>query len=325
MHGANLKRSGRGLAPLMVVALFAAGCGGSDAEQAEEAGGPVTVTVGTLPTANAAAMYLGIEQGFFEEEDLALEAAVVGSGNEIITGLVSGDYQFGFVGYVSAGIAAANNVPVCVVAANDGSGTSVEDDWQVMAVGANSPIKTPQDLVGKTLGVNALGGVAEVFIKAGLDDQGIDPESVQLIEVPFPEVPAALSAGRIDAGFATEPFLTSVLDAGGSIPFAPQSQLAPNNPNGSYTASEQYVGENGDVVERFRRAMNKSADYAQEHQDEVRAIIPTYTKIAPEVAERIRLPYFTSELEEDLIDTQMGYLEEYGIAEDVPAAADLFC
>ena len=151
MHGANLKRSGRGLAPLMVVALFAAGCGGSDAEQAAEAGGPVTVTVGTLPTANAAAMYLGIEQGFFEEEDLTLEAAVVGSGNEIITGLVSGDYQFGFVGYVSAGIAAANNVPVCVVAANDGSGTSVEDDWQVMAVGANSPIKSAQDLAGKTL------------------------------------------------------------------------------------------------------------------------------------------------------------------------------
>jgi len=315
----------------MAVAMLAAGCGGgsdSGSSSSSASGGeakPVTVTVGTLPTANSAAMYLGMKQGFFEDEKLTLTPAVVGSGNEIITGMVSGDYQFGFVGYISAGIAAANKVPVCVVSASDASGTTPEDDWQVTAVKAGSPIKGPKDLAGKTIGINALGGVAEVFIKAGLDDSGVDPSSVNLIEVPFPEVPAALAAGRIDAGFATEPFLTAILDQGGSVPFAPQSQLAPHNPNGSYTTSKQYLSQNKDVVERFRRAMDKSVDYAQAHQDEVRAIIPTYTKIPAETAARIRLPYFSSKLENDLIDTQMGYLEKYGVAKDAPSAKQLIC
>lgn len=310
----------------LVVALTGAGCAGGDASEAGEQGsGPTTINIGTLPTANAAPMYLGMQECFFEAEGLRIEPTVAQGGNEIITGLISGDYDFGFVGYISAGVAAARNVPVCVVTASDATGTSPEDDWQALVAPGDSGIETPQDLAGKTIGINALGGVAEVLIKAALDAEGVDPNSMRFIEVPFPEIPAAIASDRVDAGYASEPFITAVLEQGGEVVFAPQSAIAPEYPNGSYAATEQYVTENADVVERFERAMHRSLEHARANEDGVRAIIPTYTQIPPEVAERMRLPVFTAELDRPAIDQQMGFLEQYDIVEAAPTADELIC
>jgi NitT/TauT family transport system substrate-binding protein len=148
---------------------------------------------------------------------------------------------------------------------------------------------------------------------------------IEFIEVPFPEVPAAVEAGRIDAGYGAEPFITTVLDQGGEVVYAPQSELAPEYPNGSYAASQQFIADNGDVIESFTQAMNRSVEYARDNEDAVREIIPTYTEIDPEVAERMRLPVFTSELDEQAIDEQMGFLEEYDIVEAAPTAGELIC
>jgi NitT/TauT family transport system substrate-binding protein len=330
-HRSLTRRATSAVAGLAVVALAATGCGGDDDSGGGGGGGGggtdeiTTIQIGTLPTANAAPMYLGMQEGFFEDEGLEVEPTVVGSGNEIITGMVSGDYDFGFVGYISAGIAAANNVPVCVLTANDATATSVEDDWQVLVAAGDSPIQGPEDLAGKTIGVNALGGVAEVMIKAALDKAGVDWKTVNLIEVPFPEVPAAIAADRIDAGFATEPFLTTVLDQGGKVVFSPQSYIRPQNPNGSYATTLQAFQEDPDLMEAFEAAMTASLEYANENPDAVREIIPTYTQIPAEVAGRMRLPVFQAELNEEAIDEQMGFLETYDIVEEAPSGDDLIC
>ena len=331
-HRPFTRRATSAVAGLAVIALAATGCGGDDADTGDTGGGGggdaaemETVQVGTLPIANAAAMNLGVQEGFFEEEGLELEQTVTQTGNEIITGMVSGDYDFGFVGYISAGIAAARGVPVCALVANDATGTSPEDDWQVLVAGGDSPIDGPEDLAGATVSVNGLGGVAEVMLKAALDKAGVDWSTVELIEVPFPEVPAAVAAGRIDAGYTSEPFVTTVLDQGGKVAFAPQSYIAPEYPNGMYATSQQFLQENPEIAERFEAAMIKSLEYAQENPDAIREIIPTYTQIPEDVADRMRLPVYQTELQEDAIEEQMGFLETYEIVEEAPSADELIC
>jgi NitT/TauT family transport system substrate-binding protein len=326
-HRLFTHRAVAAVAGLAVVALAATACGGgsSGGGSAATSSGTKTVRIGTLPIANGAPMYLGIKKGFFKDQGLDIKSTVLQTGNDIITGMVSGDYDVGFVGYISAGIAAAKGVPVCVATASDATGTSPSDDWQVLVAAGNSPIKTPQDLVGKTISVNGLGGVAEVMIKAALDKARVDWKTIKLIEVPFPDVPAAVAAGRIDAGYTSEPFVTTVLDQGGKVAFAPQSYLAPDYPNGSYAASKKVVASDPDLIKRFDAAMTKSLDYAQAHPDEVRAIIPTYTKITVDLASRMRLPVFQSKLDTKAIDQQMGFLKKYGLVDKAPSAKDLIC
>ena len=68
------------------LALAPAGCGGDDDAGAGdgESSGPTTITVGTLPIANAAPMYMGMEKGFFEEENLKIEPQVGEGGAALI-------------------------------------------------------------------------------------------------------------------------------------------------------------------------------------------------------------------------------------------------
>jgi NitT/TauT family transport system substrate-binding protein len=146
----------------------------------------------------------------------------------------------------------------------------------------------------------------------------VDPDRIKLLEVPFPEMPAALEGNRVDAIWAPEPFLTQVLEDGGRQVDAPLVTIAPNFVNGAYEASEEFISENPEVTERFKRAMDRSVDYAQANPDEVRKLIPTFTKIPPEVADKIRLPVWSSKLDREQLEQAAGYTKRYGIIKEAP-------
>jgi NitT/TauT family transport system substrate-binding protein len=308
-------------------ALAAAGCGDDDDSSGGGGGGgsaeTTTITVGTLPIANAAPMYLGMKKGFFKEEGLKIEPQVGEGGAALIPTLISGDAQFAFVGVIPAITAVAKDVPIKIVTSSDDAAATEDKDWQTLVVPKGSPIKSVEDLPGKTIAVNALRGLAEVVISRSLEKQGVNYRDVKLLEVPFPEMPAALAQKRVDAALLTEPFLSAVLAEGGKQIDAPSVETVPNFPNGVYVATEQYIAENGDVVDRFTRAMNRSLEYAQSHPDEVRRIVPTYTETPPEAAQQMRLPVFDARLDRKGIELEANLTAKYGIIEEAPAYEEL--
>jgi NitT/TauT family transport system substrate-binding protein len=305
-----------------VVALALAGCG-DDSGGGAEPGQETTLKVGTLPIANAAPLYIGIDKGFFAQEKLRIEPQVGEGGNQIITTIVSGDNQFGFIGVLPAIVARSKGLPIKVVSANDQGAKEQQDSFQVLMVAKGSPVEDAKDLAGKTIAVNALKGVAEVSIKASLAKQGVDPGSIKLLEVPFPEMPAALEDGRVDAILATEPFLTQVLEAGGRQVDAPFESIAPDLINGVYVTSEEYIDKNPDVVDRFVRAMNRSVEYAAAHPDEVRGSLPAFTAIKPALAEEIRLPSLDAEIDRGSIELNADLALRYRIIERAPTVEEL--
>ncbi|MDP9344469.1 MAG: ABC transporter substrate-binding protein [Actinomycetota bacterium] len=311
------------LAAMGAAALLAlAGCGSND-EQSGGGSKTTKVKVGVLPISNVAPLYLGMKKGFFKQEGLEIEPAPAQSGNEIVTAMVSGDLQFAFLGYVPASSARAQGLPIKLIANADNGAEKAKDEWTLIMVQKDSPIRSVGDLAGKTIAVNALKGVGEVVIKAALDKQGVDPNSIKLLEVPFPEMPAALKAKRVDAIWAPEPFLTSVMGGGGRGIEAPLTTLGAKFPNGTYATTEQYLGKNKDAVERFARAMNKSSDYASKHPDEARATIPQFTKIPAAVAKKIRLPLWPTKIDRQQLQQLINYAVKYKVIEKAPPLDEL--
>jgi NitT/TauT family transport system substrate-binding protein len=311
------------IAAVVAVLVALGGCGGDDAGGGGEDGGTVKLKVGTLPISNAAPLFLGAKKGFFEEERLEIDPVIAQTGNDIITTMVSGDTQFGFVGYVPALSASSQGLPVKVVANSDNGAATAKKEWTQILVTKDSPIREAKDLEGKTIASNALKGVGEVVIKASLDKQGVDPNSIKLIEVPFPEMPGALERGRVDAIWAPEPFLTQVLGTGARSIDAPLVTLGKNYVNGAYVTTEEYLGENADVVERFAKAMRRSNEYAGSHPEEVRAILGDYTQIPPDVAQKILLPSWPPEINRTQLEELSGYAEQYGVIKEQPNLDEL--
>jgi NitT/TauT family transport system substrate-binding protein len=326
----RLGRDGLITALIAAIVLAVAGCGGGgDSGGSGGSGGggggsgPKTITVGTLPIANAAPMYLGMKKGFFAAEGLKIKPHVGEGGAALIPALISGQDQFAFVGVIPAITAVAKSLPIKIVTSSDDAAATEAKDWQTLVVPKGSSIRGVEDLPGKTIAVNALRGLAEVVISRSLEKQGVDYHKVKLLEIPFPEMPAALEDHRVDAALLTEPFLSAVLARGGTQIDAPSVETLPSFPNGVYVAASKYIQQNGDMVDRFSRAMNKSLDYAQSHPDEVRQIIPTFTKTPAAAAAKLRLPAFDSELDRNGIELEAQLTAKYGIIEKAPAYGDL--
>ena len=316
------------IALLAALALAAGGaaCGGDDGESEGGQGGELeTVEVGTLPIASAAPLYLGREKGFFRDEGIEVKPQLQQGGNEVVTGVQGGSFDFGYAGPIPIAIARGKGLPVQIVSATDDQGTDASKADVITVARKDTDIRSAKDLEGATVGVNVLGGVAEVVIKASVANAGGDPSKLKLVEVPFPEMVAALDSKRIEAGWVTEPFRLLAVQ-GGARPLEDTSYQAVDPKGfevGVYFATEEYIGENADVVDRFVRASDRAAEYAADHPEEARKAISTYTEIPPELVSKIRLPRWDSELRQESVELQAELTKRYGIIEEVPDVDEL--
>ena len=314
----------RGLAGIVVAALLAlAGCGDDGGSSGAGEGGVTKVKVGVLPISNVAPLYLGMKKGFFKEEGLEVEPSIGQSGNELVTGDGLRLDRFAFLGYVPLMSARGQGLPVKVVANADNGAETEDKEWTLILTKKGSPIKEPADLAGKTIAVNALKGVGEVAIKAALEKRGVDPDSVKLLEVPFPEMPAALAKGRVDAIWAPEPFLTSVLGEGGQDVEAPLTTLGPSSRTATTRRRRSRSG---------RTRTSSSASRARSTSPRsTRPRIPTRRarrsrrsrRSRPRSPKKIRLPLWPPEIDRDQLQTLLDYAVEHKVIEKPPKLDDV--
>jgi NitT/TauT family transport system substrate-binding protein len=310
----------------IAAALVAAGCG-DDEDEAGGGGGAAeeqtTLRVGVIPIADVAPLFLGIDQGFFEEQNLKIEPQFAEGGAAITPAVLNGDFQVGFSNTVSLLIAASKDLPVEIISQGVLGGKTEDEAWADLLVLKDGPIKEPKDLEGKTIAVNTLKNICEVTIRASLADMGVDDSKLKWTEVPFPDMNAALETNRVDGACVVEPFVGQgkAGKAKGIDPF--YVNTAPDLTVATYFTSKQYAEENADVVERFVTAMEQSLEFAQSNPDAVRDILGEYTQIPPEVAANIKLPQWRSDLTLPTIERLSQLSLEYGLIESEPDLEEL--
>jgi NitT/TauT family transport system substrate-binding protein len=294
------------------VAVFGAGAAGAG-ERAKLA----TVTVDTLPIANGLPLDLGISKGFFSAHGIEIKKVTLQSGNDIVLALSNHSGDIGYVGWVPAMIARTQGIKLSAVAASDVEGTSEADNWQNIMVKGSSSIRTPNDLAGKTIAVNALKGVGEVMIKAALKKDGVDPNSIKLLALPFPTMRTALNNGQVDAFWAPEPFVTQALSIDGDrIVMAPGPVLGKFWPIGCYVAMNDWATSNPALAKAFGAALNESLAYAQAHGDEIRALLPSSQQ-------NIRLPIWSPLIDRAKLLQLAKYAKEFDVITTLPNLTQL--
>jgi len=299
---------------LMSIALLA-GCGGGDDEAEKSAEGRTKLVVGVIPIADVAPLYLGIEKGFFRDERLDVEPQPIQGGAAAVPSVMANEFQIAFGNSISLLQAQQRNLQLRIVTEGVQGGKSDKDSTNGMMVPKGSDVREASDLEGKTIAVNTLDNLGEVTVKSSLESQGADVSDLKFVEVPFPEMNTALGRDGVAAAWHVEPFISQLTAEGGRKLFDPFVETHPRLTPAQYFGSAKFLDKNPEVEESFRRAMNKSLDYAQTHEAEVRKLIPEYSEIPAPVAEKIPLPYWTSDLNEDSVRELATLAEKYGVLE----------
>jgi NitT/TauT family transport system substrate-binding protein len=311
-----------------LAAIVATGCGGDDegaAAPSREEAGPALVKMASLGVASDAAMMLGVKKGFFEEEGIDLQLEQVGAGGAAVApAVLKGEYDVAGGGIDGAVLGVAKGLELKIigeggvpVSKGHTPAAGTEQGTTGLAVPAGSDIRGLADLEGRKLGAITITGLQYLCIAGAVEKAGVDHEDVDILEIPAPEMLPALESGRIEAATLVEPFITLARKEGMRIIADPCVEAMPGAIQAGFFTSEKWERENPEVADRLARALVRSNQYAEEHPDEVRAIIPEYTEIAPEVAREIALtPYGVGA--ENTLDVVADRLAEFGLVEEKP-------
>jgi NitT/TauT family transport system substrate-binding protein len=303
-----------------VAALALAGCSPTDpdAPDSPAEGDLTTVTLGLIPITDVAPIYLGIEQGIFAGHGFELDIQLAQGGAAIVPAVVSGEYDFGYSNVVSLLVAHQNDIPIQIIS-NGSTSTNINgaDTTEVAAL-ADSGIADILDLEGKTVAINALSNFGEITIRNSLEQAGGDPDSISFVEVPYPNMPAQLAAGEVDAAWTTEPFRTQIVQEGGVIVASPMVDMAEDFDSAFYFASAQTVETNPELVASFRAALAESFAYASANEDAVREIIQDYASLSPELAASVGLSQWLPEINRAGLETLAAAAVSYGVLSDSP-------
>ena len=321
------------LGVLVAAALAASACGddggesstdgeGDDAAAGAEGEELTPITVGILPIADLAPLYHGIEAGYFEEEGLDVTTEVGQGGAALVPAVLNDDYQFAFGNYVSLMLARQNGVEVQIVTNVVNGADTEERGTNALLVAPGSGIDSVEDLAGKRFAVTTLNNVAEVNIRTTLREAGVDDADISFVELPFPEMNAAVQAGDVDVAWQAEPFVT-LGEAAGLVNIAdPMYSTMPSMPLAGIFASQAWIDENPELVEAFDRAMRRSLEDAAD-EEAMRASIEANTQTPPDVIGDLALANWQPELDMEKLALVAGLAVDYGLLDGEPDLDEL--
>jgi NitT/TauT family transport system substrate-binding protein len=315
-----------GAAALFTVVAGCSALGGSNAPAESSGGGGAggiehpKLNIGVLPIVDVAAIQQAQAAGYFKAEGLEVTLVPVNSGAEAMPKLIAGDLDMTWTNWTSVIQASQAKIADQIggLRALNASYQAAANSFLILTRPENN-IKSPQDLVGKKVAINAPGSITELIAKSALQSNGVDPASVTYPPVSFPDMPQALLTHQVDATVVLEPYLTTeekdgavtVLDAASG----PTSEI----PIAGITASGNFVKDNPNTVAAFQRAVSKAqAEVAD--RSVVEKLLPTYTKITPDVAPLLNFGTWPTTVDATRLQRVADLMTQFGM---IPGAFDV--
>ena len=241
-----------------------------------------------------APQYAAIELGYFEEEGLDLTLVNGAGADKVMTAMLSGDADIGFMGseasiYTYAQGAedyAVNFAQLTQRAGNFLVGRQADPDFSW------------QKLKGKTVLGGRAGGMPQMVFEYILKKNGIDPKTDLTIDqsIQFGLTAAAFTSGQSDYTVEFEPFATGLELENSGFVVASLGTDSGYVPYTAYCAKKSYMTAHPDVILSFTKALQRGMDYVSSHT-------------AEEIAETIK-PQFAETPLENITKIVQRYQEQ---------------
>ena len=165
-----------------------------------------------------------------------------------------------------------------------------------------SGITNVKQLVGKTVAAPSIGAVSNVGFLYWLKKNGIDPKSVRVVEVPYPNMGDQLKSGRVDAIQSIQPFLGKQL-AEGNVSLGSHLLVVQDPALFVFWAADaHWAAANQPALVKWDQAIEEARRVTVADGPAVRAVLAKYTGLPPAIAEKIPLPSYRFALDtKDLV------------------------
>lgn len=234
--------------------------------------------IGCTATTDCASAMVAVDEGIFKKHGLDVEMTLIGINSNIPAAILSGSIQIG--GPTSTVFLQAVDGGLDLVAVAGATVMNPKSNANITAFVRNGiTIKEPKDFVGKKVGAPGLGAFLHVLFVKWLVEKGVDPKSVNFVEVTFPTMADIIKSGGVDVVLAAEPFITRMTNAGlGTIGARYAAELNRTEPIIFYAAARDWAEKNPEVIKKFRAAIAEAAPIVNNDREKSAASIAKFTK-----------------------------------------------
>src|SRR4029079_15529658 len=236
------------------------------------------IQVGCTATSDCGSAMVAVDEGIFKKHGLEVEMTPVGINSNIPAAILSNSIQIG--GPTSSVFLQAVDGGLDLVAIAGATVMNPVSNGNITAFVRNGiTIKEPKDFVGKKVGAPGLNAFLHVLFVKWLVEKGVDPKSVNFVEVTFPTMSDIIKSGGVDAVLTAEPLVTRMTNAGlGSGGARSAVDLARTDPIIFYAASREWADKNAAAVKKFRDALAESAEIVNNDREKASTSISKFTK-----------------------------------------------
>jgi NitT/TauT family transport system substrate-binding protein len=160
--------------------------------------------------------------------------------------------------------------------------------------------------------VNTLNNIVHLMAMAWIDKHGAEASKVKFVELPFPQMEAALVAGRVDAVSIHEPFATAALAKATTRVLAhPWGDVIPKFLIAGWFASGTWIQKNKEAVQAFVRAINRGIEAIQADPAGARNAMAKWSGLSADLVGKIGLPVFETRLTEQDLQVTVDLTHKY--------------
>jgi NitT/TauT family transport system substrate-binding protein len=271
---------------------------------------PLTpVRAAYVPVATWLPAWVALDKGIFAKHGLAVTLTQI-QNLSLLPGTVGKQFEFAASTPTDLLKAVASGLDV-VASAGQAIELKSNPTTQVI-VRKDGGIKAIKDLKGKTIAAPTLGAVIHVATLYWLKKNGVDPESIRGVEVPFPNMGDQLKAGNVDAVEALEPF-TGALLAAGNVSLGDPLLAAGDEVLFPFWISDgKWARSNRPVIKAWIDALTETKSFMEANPAETRGILAKYSHLPPAVVEKVPLPTYRFTITPDELEVWINVLKDLG-------------
>ena len=251
------------LAVAMVAAFtFVSGCTGTD---------DVThMRIGYQPSTHQVSHTTAMEKGWWQEDLAPFGITKVtdyefGTGAPEMQAMLAGDLDIAFVGAAPFIAAVSSGLDAKIVAA-------VQTQGSDLVLRNEVPYSTPADLVGKKIATFPPGTIQDTILRSWLEENGVDPASVDIVPMDPGAATTAISAGQVDGVFLPHPSPSIIAAEGTGRSVAKSGEMLKDHACCVMVASGTLIRDHPDIVEQAVKTHIKGTEYNLAHPDEAASI-----------------------------------------------------
>ena len=255
-------------APKTEAATEAATSAEAEPETEAESFEPETVRVAYMPNMGSASLAVTArEKGYFEEMGLTVELVEFQGGPAEIAAMAAGDIAISQIGHGAHALCAEGEAVIFQIDC-----TSLAD---AVIGNADKGISSIADLKGKKVAATS-GTSAEIILNLALKSAGLTSDDLEIVEMDANGMVSAMVSGNVDACATWSPGTVTISEALGDKTVwlaTNQDYISEATFPSSFITTQKYADEHHDVLVRFSRALQKAADYRNEHIEEVAEMV----------------------------------------------------